>query len=551
MSARRAITALLLLCGAALIWWAWNAQPNQNFAGTRSEPTRAPARSEAQLAPATAEPSANADMPTHAIDSSDATPSSSTIPDHPIGRAGEALLSFRNDQAYRRFLAQLAASGLTVLARNDRLQTVRVRSGDLSDLERAADGISPEDIEVSLNTLLRQPTPPPPEARATRAEVPIGNDLLAALGVTSDNTTWGQGVTIAILDSGVAADTTFGRARIRSLHPDGTPATSAPENAHGTAVAALAGGASPDARGVAPGAQILSIHVTDKNGVSDAYTISEAILTAVDAGARVLNVSLGGYAPSPVLTRAIDYASARGAVIVASAGNDQAAQLTWPAADPRVISVGAVDALEQQVRFSNSGPQLQIAAPGYGVRTAGLAGERFFFSGTSASAPIVSGAIAAVMSTSPGLPPAQAWEVLQRHSNDAGAPGADPRYGRGVLNLGWAMARNQPDRIDSAISSHHYNEARQQIEVIVQNRGSRPLSELNLRIAVNGNVSQQPVSWLDARATQVIAIPLASTPAGTPVRIETVLHNPASTSDAFPRNNQRASLFSNGARGTE
>src|SRR6185295_11172621 len=105
------------------------------------------------------------------------------------------------------------------------------------------------------------------------------------------------------------------------------------------------------------------------------------------------------------------YAGNRGAVIVAAAGNDQAAQLAWPAADPRVVSVGAIDAAEQQVSFSNSGPQLQITAPGYGVQTAWLNGQRASVDGTSVSSPLVAGAIAAVMSQSPGLSPQQAWDV--------------------------------------------------------------------------------------------------------------------------------------------
>ena len=233
----------------------------------------------------------------------------------------------------------------------------------------------------------------------------------------------------------------------------GTAAGTGPEDGHGTAVAALAAGESPNAPGVAPATDILSIRITDANTQSDIFTVARAILAAVDAGTQIINISLGGYDNSPVLSRAIDYATQRGVVIVASAGNDQAAELTWPAADARVVSVGAVDALGQQVTFSNSGPQLQLTAPGYGVLTAWLDGQRVYFDGTSASAPIVAGAMAAMMSVNPGMNAAQAWQALGQYASDGGAPGPDPDYGNGILNLGWAMNRNDRSRVWTSFST--------------------------------------------------------------------------------------------------
>jgi hypothetical protein len=239
--------------------------------------------------------------------------------------------------------------------------------------------------------------------------------------------TWGQGVTIAVLDTGVAPDPTFGSLRYRTIDIGlGSTTGSGGEDGHGTAVAALAVGAAADAPGIAPAANLLSIRVTDASGASDLFTVAQAILAATDAGAKVINISLGGYATSATLDAAITYATTRGAVIVAAAGNDQAAQLTWPAADPRVISVGAIDAAEQQLTFSNSGPQLQITAPGYGVQTAWLNGQRAYADGTSISTPLVSGAIAAVLSQNPAMSPGQAWTVIRQTTSDAGAPARTP-----------------------------------------------------------------------------------------------------------------------------
>ena len=72
--------------------------------------------------------------------------------------------------------------------------------------------------------------------------------------------------------------------------------------------------------------------------MSDSFSLAQGILAAIDAGARIINISMGSYAETAVLTSAVDYASSHGAVIVASAGNDGAARLTWPAADARSLA---------------------------------------------------------------------------------------------------------------------------------------------------------------------------------------------------------------------
>jgi subtilisin family serine protease len=376
--------------------------------------------------------------------------------------------------------------------------------------------------------------------------------------VTSNNQTWGNGITIAVLDSGVAADPTFGISRLKTIDIGlGTAPAVGSEGGHGTAIAALAAGQSSDAQGIAPAANVLSIRVTGDDGKSDAFTVAQGIIAAVDAGAKIVNMSLGGYGTNAALDFAINYATTHGVVLVAAAGNDQAAQLTWPAADPRVVSVGAVDASGQQVIFSNSGRQLQITAPGLGLQTAWSDGSRIIFSGTSGSAPIVAGAIAAVMSQDPSLTPAQAWQILQTHTSDAGAPGADPDYGNGVINLGWAMARNDPTRYDTAIASHYYDSASEQLQIVVQNRSAQAVAGLDLTIDVNGALQHQPIAWLAAGATTVVNLPISTSQLVAAGRIEfhTELLNPSGTTDQVPANNRRASAltaptknFSNSSR---
>ena len=471
----------------------------------------------------------------------------------PNARANEAVLTFATDAAYRAFLNRAESAGLTIIGRLDALRTVRLRTDSLSPLADDLTAHPGDYANIGANYLLYPPETqtPPKEDRAAIREIPLGNNSLAFLGVTGDHSQWGLGTTIAVLDSGISGDATFGTGRLRALDVGlGLAPGNGAEDGHGTAVAGLAAGLSPDAPGVSPSANLLSLRVTDATGTSDLFTVAQAIVAAVDAGAKILNLSLGGYGTGPALTAAIDYATARGAVLVAAAGNNQAAQLTWPAADPRVISVGAVDALGQQVTFSNSGEQLQVSAPGYGVQTAWLDGRRVTVDGTSASAPFVAGAIAAVMSQNPSLTAAQAWQVLAETVSEAGAPGPDPDYGRGILNIGWAMNRNNPTYADPAVASHYYDAANRQVQFIVQNRGNLPVSGLSLAITTDSSSSTTSVPYLLSGATFVVNVPLnfAALPPSTSLTFSSQLTLPSGQADQVPSNNRKSSRFTSPAK---
>ncbi|MEI6465721.1 MAG: S8 family serine peptidase, partial [Verrucomicrobiota bacterium] len=382
--------------------------------------------------------------------------------------------------------------------------------------------------------------------RADGAQVPYGNRTRAFLGATGDRSSWGRGSTIAILDTGIGADPTFGSGRVRTwdIGLGSTPGNGA-HDGHGTAVAALAAGLAPDAAGVAPDANLLSIRVTDAGGTSDLFTLAQGIVAAVDAGANLINISLGGDATGAVLDAAITYATQKGALIIAAAGNDQAAQLAWPAADPRVVSVGAVDEAEQQVTFSNSGAHLQLTAPGYGVQTAWLNGQRVTVDGTSASAPLVTGAIAAVLSHFPALTPRQAADLLAQTANDAGPPGADPAYGSGILNLASALNHTNPAYVDTAVSSHTYDAASGQLQFVVQNRSGRTVTGLSLDVTVGTASSTQSVPSLAAGETYVASVPVnrATLKSAGKLSFTTQLNNPLGTVDAVPKNNVRSSVL--------
>jgi hypothetical protein len=460
----------------------------------------------------------------------------------PDTRANEAILIFKNAEGYQRFLARAARTGVILAGRIDALDIARVRvraydtfAADL--LARAADYGG-----ISANTFIS--IPPPPAARLTGPQYAVGDQLFATLGVTpgTDTSAWGRGVTIAVLDGGALPDPTLG-ARLRYLDIGLGYAGTGAAGLHGTAVASLAAGSSADAPGLAPAATVLSIRVMDTDDKGDIFTVVQGIVAAVDAGARLINLSLGGYSTSEALNRALAYAAARDVLVIAAAGNDAAGRLVFPAADPRVISVGATDAAGRQAAFSNAGPQLRLTAPGVGLQAAAPGNRRVPFSGTSAAAPVVTGALAALLSQSPGLTPAQAVALLQTHSDDGGAAGPDPHYGHGTLNLGWTLARADPARTDTAVSSHHYNVETGILEVVVQNRSARPAVNLALAITLNDRPASVVIPALAPGQSLAIPVPLDAATAAAPITLRTRLDNPAGVTDAVPANNTRASLL--------
>lgn len=461
-------------------------------------------------------------------------------------RAHEAVLTFKTDEAYRKFLERAAKAGLHLLGQLDSLRTVRVGYESIDPLFNDILGNASDYQNMDANYLVHVPGTPATEDRARVSQVALGNNSLSFLGVSGDHSQWGRGVTIAVLDTGVASDPTLAGGRVSYLDVGmGTTPGNGAEDGHGTAVAGLAAGSAPDAPGVASAANILSVRVTNDDGTGDSFTLAQGILAAVDAGAQIINISMGSYGATAVLANAIGYANDKGVVLVASAGNDGAAQLTWPAADPRVISVGAVDALEQQVYFSNAGAQLKITAPGYGVDAAWLSGERVSFDGTSASAPLVAGAIAAIISSNPGTTAAQAWAILQQYASDGGVPGTDADYGGGILNLGWAMNRNDPTRVDTAIAGEYYDAATGTMNVVVQNRSGQAVSGLQLKVNVSGALSNAVVPALNPGQTYLFQAPVSAgqLAAAGGIVFRSQLVNPTGLVDRQPSNNAKTGVI--------
>jgi type VII secretion-associated serine protease mycosin len=260
----------------------------------------------------------------------------------------------------------------------------------------------------------------------------------------------GRGITVAVLDSGVQAGTPgLSGVVLRGTNlagGDGRTDTAAP-NGHGTSMAVLIagqGGGKNDLTGVAPSAKILPVTVNNENTASldTANAETEGIRYAADRGARIISLSQGtdgsgepGHCP-PSVAAAVRYAVGKGAVVVASAGNEgrKGNPPDFPAACPGVLAVGAVDGSKRPWPDSQRQPYVDVAGPGVHIFAEDLAGASGFADGTSASAALVSGAVALVWSRFPRLTNRQVVaRLLATVSDDAGTPGRDRATGYGIV----------------------------------------------------------------------------------------------------------------------
>ena len=240
-------------------------------------------------------------------------------------------------------------------------------------------------------------------------------------------TSMGAGITIADIDTGVPAGISELQGRVSPLSEnfmttppssDVAPVGTAGEYDHGTLVATTMvgnAGNGAGAGGVAPEATVMNLKCSDNGSLSDSC-IYQAGEYTIAHGARIINMSFGGEMPSdPLMASLVSDANKANVLVVASAGNSQADNDTtsmYPAdfaeTYPNVISVGASDMLDNMAGFSDYGAgSVDLFAPGYMIVAQEPTGAFVFWNGTSASAPMVSGTAAMMLSADPSLTPEQ------------------------------------------------------------------------------------------------------------------------------------------------
>ncbi|MCT7354534.1 type VII secretion-associated serine protease mycosin [Streptomyces sp. 15-116A] len=295
-------------------------------------------------------------------------------------------------------------------------------------------------------------------------------------------TTKGEGVTVAVLDTGVDAD-----------HPDlagnvltgkdlvgfGAEPGDRAWARHGTAMAGIIAGHGHGAgnadgvMGVAPEAKILPVRVIleDKDPsrakarTTRGNALAEGIRWAADHGADVINLSLGDDSasahPEAGVDEAIQYALRKGVSVVASAGNggEKGDHVSYPAAYPGVIAATAVDRYGTRASFSTRRWYATVSAPGVDVIIADPDRRYYEGWGTSAAAAFVSGAVALVRSAHPDLTPAQVKRLLEDTARNAPADGRDDSRGFGFIDPAAAIkaaADLKPEGLKSAAYGERY-----------------------------------------------------------------------------------------------
>jgi subtilisin family serine protease len=257
----------------------------------------------------------------------------------------------------------------------------------------------------------------------------------------------GQGVTVAVLDSGVnpavaglssalgdGIDMTVGSG-------SGDGRTDRDQTGHGTRMAAFIAGQT-QAVGIAPRARILPVVVNTTTPTDNPDVYSRAIAWSVDHGAKVINLSQGtpgiAYPDNcpPNLQQAIKAATDRGAVIVAATGNDATTgnPAYYPAACKGVLAVGAIDLNGRAWSRSEQQPYADMAAPGVAMHTVDGTGKRVISEGTSDASALTAGAVALVWSKYPNLTNRQVVaRILATLRDDSTRPGHDDVAGGGIV----------------------------------------------------------------------------------------------------------------------
>ncbi|MCX7732645.1 MAG: S8 family peptidase [candidate division WOR-3 bacterium] len=251
---------------------------------------------------------------------------------------------------------------------------------------------------------------------------------------------------VAVVDNGVdythpdlAANFRSGELGYDFLNNDNDPKPDNPgiENAfHGTHVAGIIAAIRDNLIGVAGWAQIqlMAVRVLNDSGSGNLSDVARGIRWAVDNGARIINMSLGGDAASTVLIEACQYAASRGVLLIAASGNDGRSIITYPARLNECVAVGATNENSELAWFSNYGPEQELVAPGTSIFSTTPGGSYAEASGTSMAAPEVSGVATLILALDPGLSANDVRSILATSAIDMGSAGRDSRFGYGLVN---------------------------------------------------------------------------------------------------------------------
>ncbi|MEC1502737.1 Ig-like domain-containing protein [Bacillus sonorensis] len=192
------------------------------------------------------------------------------------------------------------------------------------------------------------------------------------------------------------------------------------DNGHGTHVSGIIAAAADNhysMAGINAHAKILPVKVLDSSGGGDTEQIAYGIIYAVDHGAKVINLSLGG-PYSRVIEYALKYAADKNVTVVAASGNDGLSEISYPASSKYALSVGATNQIDLVSDYSNYGKGLDMVAPGTDIPSLVPDGNVTYMSGTSMAAPHVAAVAGLLLSEKPSLKPKEVEKLLTETAAD-------------------------------------------------------------------------------------------------------------------------------------
>jgi subtilisin family serine protease len=274
---------------------------------------------------------------------------------------------------------------------------------------------------------------------------------------------------------------------------------------HGTATAGIAAADTNNAKGIAGvswGAVIMPLKVENSCGHIYHSYMADAIIFAVDNGAHIISMSVGGPSSSATLEDACRYAWENGRVIVVSSGNDNT-EISYPARYPTTIAVGATNEIDNRIypgnpgnewaapQGSNYGPELDVVAPGINIYSTdwSATGEGYSsgnytatFGGTSASCPFVAGEAALLLAKDSSLSNERVRSIIRSSAEDQvgesseDTPGFDIHYGYGRINLYNALSA--PTKPDLTLTSS---------DITFSNDNPSPGETVNISATIHNN----------------------------------------------------------------
>lgn len=296
-------------------------------------------------------------------------------------------------------------------------------------------------------------------------------------------------------------------------------------NGHGTVNAGIIAASINNGMGIAginPNVRIMALKALDYDLKGGSIETGRAILYAVNNGAKVINISIGGREYSRFEEMAIDYAHEKGVVVVVAAGNEGVeTKDAYPAGLKNVITVASTDSEDRRTNFSNWGRGISIAAPGVDVLSlrakstdmlllsgpkdykpgfafVGKDNNYYRATGTSFSAPLVSGVVSLLLSHNPKLTGEQVKRMILNSADDIEMPGWDQYTGYGLLNARKAL-QAEPDYYTD-VRINRIATAKRSGKVVIEVYGTAESSDFEAAW-VEAGFGEKPGEWKKAGET--------------------------------------------------